>query len=228
LKKIIAPSIRLRARPVPKKSLAVGASRIGGDPDVPAGFKWPTYKRRRMALLAQINLAEVVALDPASRLPGSGFLYFFCDQEDGVLALPDPVWKVIFADVEAAQLKRAKGSGDGAFRSCALEPSTEISFPSWSDPSLKKLKLTEDEREAYRSFHDRLIASSPCHKLLGYPDTIQDYLYAKEGGQLLFQLDSDKDAAMMWGDAGRVYFSIRPEALKKGDFEDVWMDFQGS
>jgi uncharacterized protein YwqG len=43
---------------------------------------------------------------------------------------------------------------------------------------------------------------------------------------LLFQLDTDDDAGMMWGDCGRLYFWIREEDLKNRRFENVWMQLQ--
>lgn len=38
---------------------------------------------------------------------------------------------------------------------------------------------------------------------------------------LLFQLDSDPNAGMMWGDSGRFYFYIHKEDLVKANFHDV-------
>jgi uncharacterized protein YwqG len=43
---------------------------------------------------------------------------------------------------------------------------------------------------------------------------------------LLLQLDSDDDADMMWGDAGRLYFWINKNDLARRDFSKVWMILQ--
>jgi uncharacterized protein YwqG len=45
---------------------------------------------------------------------------------------------------------------------------------------------------------------------------------------LLFQLDSDDAAKMMWGDAGRLYFWITKQDLARRDFSNVWMILQCS
>jgi uncharacterized protein YwqG len=43
---------------------------------------------------------------------------------------------------------------------------------------------------------------------------------------LLFQLDSDDDADMMWGDAGRLYFWVRRQDVASRDFSNVWLILQ--
>jgi uncharacterized protein YwqG len=43
---------------------------------------------------------------------------------------------------------------------------------------------------------------------------------------LLLQVDSDDDAELMWGDAGRLFFWIPEEALAAGDFSAVFVQLQ--
>jgi len=59
----------------------IGASRIGGGPDVPAGFTWPTHKGRPLDFLLQINLADVQGLQCGLDLPAQGVLSFFYDTD---------------------------------------------------------------------------------------------------------------------------------------------------
>lgn len=70
--------------------LPVGCSRIGGRPDVPSDFVWPTYegssydvelKCRPLSFLAQINLRDVAAWDEEHLLPTEGILSFFYELE---------------------------------------------------------------------------------------------------------------------------------------------------
>ena len=70
--------------------LLVGSSRIGGRPDVPSDFVWPTYegssydvelKCRPLSFLAQINLRDVAAWDEEHLLPTEGILSFFYELE---------------------------------------------------------------------------------------------------------------------------------------------------
>jgi uncharacterized protein YwqG len=44
--------------------------------------------------------------------------------------------------------------------------------------------------------------------------------------KLLFQLDSDEDLEMMWGDSGLLYFWIREADARAGIFSNVWMILQ--
>jgi uncharacterized protein YwqG len=46
--------------------------------------------------------------------------------------------------------------------------------------------------------------------------------------RLLLQLDTDDDASMMWGDLGTLYFSVRENEARAGNFENVWMILQCS
>ena len=43
---------------------------------------------------------------------------------------------------------------------------------------------------------------------------------------LLFQCDSDDDLQLMWGDLGRIYFWIRKQDLRAGDFSRTWTILQ--
>ncbi|GHG42458.1 hypothetical protein GCM10017784_41460 [Deinococcus indicus] len=60
------------------------------------------------------------------------------------------------------------------------------------------------------------------HKLGGYPNfTQQDPRRPEDPHVLLFQLDSDDDLDLMWGDVGIANFFIPPDDLARGDFSHV-------
>lgn len=71
--------------------IALGQSKIGGKPHLPADFVWPTYHgmgvlddekaTRPLSFMAQINLADVKPCDTEHLLPDTGMLYFFYDME---------------------------------------------------------------------------------------------------------------------------------------------------
>lgn len=60
----------------------IGASRIGGGPDLPAGFHWPTHKGRPLDFMLQINLADLQGLQSGLDLPAQGLLSFFYDAQE--------------------------------------------------------------------------------------------------------------------------------------------------
>ncbi|MDM8239462.1 YwqG family protein [Pseudoflavonifractor phocaeensis] len=83
---------RIDSRFVPAQGkLAVGASKFGGRPDVPADFVWPVFetdtreddqvKERPLAFLAQFDCAQLAPLDPEGLLPKEGVLSFFYELE---------------------------------------------------------------------------------------------------------------------------------------------------
>lgn len=92
------------------------------------------------------------------------------------------------------------------------------------------------------------------HQLLGYPTLVQGEIFREcqfvsnglycgdESGYndprakileknisdwtLLFQIDSDDNAEVMWGDCGMVYFAIKKDDLAAENFENIWAVFQ--
>lgn len=84
----------LRMLKTPNKRIAVGASKIGGCPDLPRGYDWPLGMQcgaicnsdtrdvyELSGFLAQVNLAEVSHSQATKGLPKSGLLSFFGFQD---------------------------------------------------------------------------------------------------------------------------------------------------
>lgn len=66
-----------------------------------------------------------------------------------------------------------------------------------------------------------------CGDPTGYNDPRAKELEKGAGEwMLLFQIDSDNNAEMMWGDVGRIYFTIKKEDLKNRRFAQAWSAFQ--
>lgn len=74
--------IRLHAPSTTLADLPIGASRIGGLPDLPPGVTWLTRNGRFCEFIAQIDLAEASQYDPTGLLPKEGQLLFFFDGRD--------------------------------------------------------------------------------------------------------------------------------------------------
>ncbi len=74
---------RLRLKP---SSGRVGASRFGGEPDLPAGVPWPSVDGEGLVFLQQLNLAEIrgheALSESPSPLPGRGLLSMFLRHDD--------------------------------------------------------------------------------------------------------------------------------------------------
>jgi uncharacterized protein YwqG len=71
---LIEPAIVFSESPTKQ---SVGSSKLGGQPDLPDTFDWPTFDNKPMIFFGQINLADIKNLDKENILPQNGILYFF-------------------------------------------------------------------------------------------------------------------------------------------------------
>jgi uncharacterized protein YwqG len=180
-----------RARRTPPEAridgstLAFGRTRLGGVPDVPDGFRWPTRQRTRvrygdrieagapLSFVAQINLAELPPVDGAeTQLPTRGMLWFFYDARFLAYDADDADgFRVVYSEAGPDDLRRAEvpegpcTSGDAdsfeVFDPVVLAPRAELSLPSPNTDPDRGLGLPldpvedEDESEAYYGMVER-------------------------------------------------------------------------
>ncbi len=77
--RLTLPAIHIETRKTRENSLPIGASKIGGRPDLPSSMPWPAREGKSLGFLAQFNLAEVAPYDSQHILPTEGALSFFYD-----------------------------------------------------------------------------------------------------------------------------------------------------
>jgi len=156
LVELLEPSIRMGVQPAPPDNVPLGASRIGGCPDLPASIEWPTFEGRPLTLVAQLSLAELAPYDVDGLLPPSGWLYFFFDSgcdapfEEGPGG--ERSWRVLHFDGALGKLSRQappRAAGRRVFRSCLIGAHTEWTLPSFGSVLLDGLPFTEDDRRDY-------------------------------------------------------------------------------
>src|SRR5688572_18157064 len=87
-----------------------------------------------------------------------------------------------------------------------------------------KYELYENYKKIYEE-HERLFRSEG-HKLGGYPyftqnDPREFETYKGEEYRLLFQMDTDDEAGIMWGDCGVANFFISEQDLASKNFSRV-------
>jgi uncharacterized protein YwqG len=238
-------SIRLNIDTVPEQSLELGASKIGGTPDLPAGIGWPTSKGVPLPFYAQIRCADLVPYDQGKVLPHTGWLYFFYDVLSDLSYSArrqnrSDSWRVLYAPLETEKLHRtpAPASLDEweQYDSCAVTFSSDIMLPDFGAHSLEQCGLSysaytgeSKEHEYYQKLLDQLRnLSGPASKkgihLLGYPDEFgpeQDSEWI-----LLLQIDTNRAALqgatkMAKGDWLTISFWIPRDALARCDFNQV-------
>ena len=178
LRERVRPALRVTTRPA-SSELALGQSRIGGTPDLPADIAWPEHASLPMMFLAQLDLGEIRRSSPDSLLPATGHLWFFYS-----LAQPwgfDPkdagASRVLYRP-DGASLTRSEPPGglpEGArFPACA------VSFEAYDDvPDIEDAdadgSFDDDETDRYIEIRSYLASGGEdaSHKLFGFADTIQ-------------------------------------------------------
>jgi hypothetical protein len=92
-------------RPEVWPAAPLGASKVGGLPDLPAGLGWPTRDGFRAGFFMQIALDHLprVAWNP---WPTSGMLYLFCHDDEGHADNP-PGWELMYFGGPQESLERS-------------------------------------------------------------------------------------------------------------------------
>ena len=256
---IAKASIRLFTTPVSESTLAIGTSKLGGLPDLPADVAWPEWKGTPQSFIAQIRLDDAHTHDVDGVLPEHGMLWFFYDAQQQIFGadLTDKGgWSVLFAE-HPANLQRISAPTTlpptSQFRSCAFRFATEITLASQPQLELPHFDWTNEEQKQYET----LLSNFPTpedhaaihHRLLGNPDTIQDDMrmqcqLASNGltdasgpnadeqakaameWHLLFQVDSDEQAGMLWANTGMLYYWLKRTDLQAHRFNAAWLVLQ--
>ena len=103
------PSIRVVPHIVDESELPIGASKLGGHPDLPPGFDWPMWRGTPQAFIAQFHLPDLASIDVDSVMPPTGILYFFYEageQPWGFDPADRGAWTVLYFDGDIGTLHR--------------------------------------------------------------------------------------------------------------------------
>jgi uncharacterized protein YwqG len=236
--KVLQPSIRLVVGEHSEEPI----TRLGGKPNMAADIAWPTRTSGDPhSFLAQIDLAALGICDGLP-LPAHGSLFFFCDAE----YLPDSRdprdvsdgIKVVYSATSLTDNRLRTPppgfKGELIFDSVSLKPALDLTAPAQDVWEIECLHLSDAELYAYGELFTQVCASDESvHRMGGYPNVVQHSRPESRSSsgaadwRLLLQLDSEKDAGMMWGDQGRLYFMIRDHDLRSLSFDKVGLDCQG-
>ena len=207
-----------------------------------------------LARLSLRELQGVAPIDWLPRSGALLFFYDLEGQPWGFDPKDRGAWSVLHVpDLAAPVDSSAARDAPVAFRVAGFRRID--SLPSWERPAVDALDLTDDESERYAGLPDEAFAGMPHHQVGGFPSPVQgddmelesqlvsNGLYCGDPSgyedpkaaplrpgaadwRLLFQLDSDDELNVMWGDAGRLYFWVREQDARKGDFSGVWLVLQ--
>lgn len=250
LRKELEPTQKLYLKITPSFSnkMTVWESKFGGEPYFPKGLEYPkSPEGKPLILLAQINFSETLLLD---NFPKEGILQFYIDSYHDLYGVDDEDlsnqshFRVIYFD--KIDLDKKNLITDFSFLPSMDDPdmilpfigSFALTFEQKSEPiSGYDYRLEEmieslvDNSKEDLDYYDLVedyadLYDGEEHKLGGYPfftqdDPRLDFDENIEAYELLFQMISDEDVDIMWGDAGVGNFFIQPSALKKLDFSRV-------
>jgi uncharacterized protein YwqG len=215
-----------------------GRSMLGGIPAISAA--WPRFEGRPLSCVAQIDLEDVHAAGGPDWLPRRGRLNFFYECEHGGWGMEAADAGVAVVIYEAETTGLASEPEDLAldyrFSAYPVTFRTDVSFPGEDRIEIDWKGLNPASSSALESALDSLAAAEPTHQIGGFPTAIQNDDMELDcvrwvGGdvsewRLLLQLDTDNDAGMMWGDTGMIYFWVREQNARAGDFSKIWMILQ--
>jgi uncharacterized protein YwqG len=176
--------------------IPVGASKLGGSPDVPSGFVWPQWNGTPLTFIGQFRLSEVAPFDVERILPTMGLLSFFYEADQRIWSQYSDKrgsWKVSYLENESAPLERVPHPRISDLLNnlapCAVSFSQVLTSPV-SDlrkndqigsrfyfahsRGLEMLKILNADYKQYRELWRAVGKSYPVHQLLGNPDEIQD------------------------------------------------------
>lgn len=182
VRRLARHSIRLTHARAP--AAAMTCSRLGGAPDLPADFDWPSASGRRLGFLGQIALGEAALPTWSTALPPSGLLVFFVEAslEPSGLGLARRSCRVMHVE-RAGDDARMVAQTPTQFRNCPLVLSRELSLPAEHSLQVRALGLGAAETEAWDRLRERLArlqgveqhsyVRQAIHRLLGYQDTAE-------------------------------------------------------
>jgi len=207
---IIDVAIALRDQQV-LAALPLGASRIGGLPDLPPDHQWPQINGRKLPFVAQINVAHFPAAHHL--LPSDAHLLFF------VLASNDegfwpPVARVLFY----------RGPAESLTRSPFPEPD-EI-WPDWGDERVYEISAATATPPQNNPADKRSKQNARAGWLFGEfdfdetPGEVADRHF-EDGDDWTTLLAVESNGSMLWSDAGELYLIARRSAIARQDFSNV-------
>lgn len=179
----IKPAIHISK--VDSQESLVGASRIGGLPDVPADFQWPKWNEQPLSFLAQISCHDIQNFAATKNFPDSGMLYFFYDAIEqpwgfdptdrggsAIIYHPSTENLIPFSLPEGAEI-----DNDWLFPSYPIEFREVLSLPSYDSLPFEQLAIPEDSVDDYINFiedvKELMVVNEPMHQMFGYSSNIQ-------------------------------------------------------
>lgn len=185
---IARPSLRLYGTSTQEADLPIGATKLGGRPDLPVGWCWPEWKGLPQSFIAQLRLADLQRFRQegiGEPLPEQGFLWFFYDAQQetyGDQPSDRGGWSILFLEDVQAELQRMPPPPAlptaSQFPACALRFSPELTYSQQPALDISHVQWDTVDQQRYDTmiagFENTAERAIPHHRLFGFPDTLQD------------------------------------------------------
>lgn len=247
LERLTRPGIVVTCKPVVEAKLRVGASRMGGRPDLPNDVSWPTLTRQKgkqsvvlpLAFLGQIALSDVAKHDHEKLLPKSGLLTFF--SLDVVRLSNAGVWTksdfeaadrtvVLYSSPKSKLVRRAPPIDLAPeYFAPAAKPSFKVMD---TYPQIESNVLSEKRRPvkgtlvldaaAWRTWAAEAPENAP-QQMLGHPRGCEYPIGNDPETRLLLSLEA-RSSGLPWSFFGRngfLFFRISEASLREGRWSEV-------
>jgi hypothetical protein len=181
------PAVRLATAPAADADIPIGATRLGGDPDLPEGVEWPTSSAGPMTFIAQIDLGEAHACSSLEGLPATGSLVIFYDTMSWTTA-PALLMRYVPPSAPLTRLAhptRPQSPGDTVVTLTSsgiqrLNPCSVTMQSEWTWPDSESLEVIASGIEpfAYAQVLGGILPQTdePRHFLGGHPACVQGEL----------------------------------------------------
>ncbi|MNS32453.1 hypothetical protein D3C72_645400 [compost metagenome] len=216
------PSLRLKRTHLDADGLPIGASKLGGSPDMPTTEEWPRFRSNPLSFIAQINLSAIAQYREFTHLPESGHLLFFYDtdlQPWGHEDLEPGSSRVLYVEPGSPLVRRMAPADlyeELQYRPASLEFFVDMTLPGYDigpmseDPDEELPDLSDEQVDELGRLREAVSAyqsgdNQPKHRMFGFSDGWQDSMHIRweyERGweatpydrfRMLLQVDSDEE-----------------------------------
>lgn len=233
LENLVLPLIRIATKIEVKKASTLPEnsqllSHFGGQPYFEEGDEWYKSKDgRRLDFIFQIFNNGEIELPKSIKL-----IQFFYDSEEFPWQTEEDGWFVkIYETLNTNKMIKIDNPKENEEKNyCEILFKSVKSLPDWEGINLyekRAYKTTsylnfDNDWDAYEKVVEKLIGEQDFQSQLGgYPRWVQGEstptLSNGENMKLLFQIDSEENAGLMWGDVGLVYV-FYDEQTKRTEF----------
>jgi uncharacterized protein YwqG/ankyrin repeat protein len=231
-------------------TIGLGASKLGGDPDLPRSVRWPRhgFHGRPLSFLAQIRLRDVAeSSEIGTHFPSEGHLLFFylADHDSGgqpwgFETNSSGPFATQPQDEDLAHAARVLWVEDSSVcvrtrpprKSCANVMFEARRLSLVAGLTVPESLFAEVGDRVYREVVEWLRPPSrenyALHRMLGHPETEQGGPRCQHDSNFVLLLQLGSCDGFMWGGGGLLHFQIHRDDLASKNFERIFVEWDST